>query len=319
MRIFVLIFAVVFTSTVFSFQLPSDKVLSIPLNNWTSQRVLSLAIGEFIAQSGTKVEYVNISSDDQWGALGRGSVHFQLEVWEPSMKQHLQTYLSKGSVVDMGPHQAKVIEDWWYPKYVERLCPRLPDWRALISCKHLFQKDNGVSTKAVYYGGPWDYGDADLIRALGLEFSIVRMPTDKELWRQLDKSVKDETPILLLNWSPNWTDNHIPGEFVNFPKYTESCESEPGWGLNKTLLKDCGNKRQGWLKKVGSKYFKRDFSCAYDFVQAIQFTKKMIADAASLVVVDKLTAQQAAKAWSHNYRENLKQWAAATCLPKNIG
>jgi len=319
MRVLVLFFAMIVSSSSYAFKFTSENVLSIPLNNWTSQRVLSIAIGEYIAQSGIDVDYVNISSDDQWGAMGRGSIHFQLEVWEPSMKGLLSHYLAKGSVVEMGDHEAKVIEDWWYPKYVEQLCPELPDWRALISCKHLFQVDpNNNDEKAIYYGGPWDYGDADVIRALDLEFTIERKTSDKELWQQLAVSVKAQSPIILLNWSPNWTDKHIPGEFIKFPAYSEQCETDPTWGLNKTLSKDCGNKRHGWLKKVAASSFQSEFPCVYDFIKQVRFTSKMIADASSLVVVDGLSEQEAALVWSKNYLENLKQWSSTSCMVNSI-
>jgi len=319
MRVSVLVFAMIVSSSSFAFKSISENVLSVPLNNWTSQRVLSIAIGEYIARSGIDVDYVNISADDQWGAMGRGSIHFQLEVWEPSMKGQLSHYLAKGSVAEMGDHKAKVIEDWWYPKYVEQLCPKLPDWRALISCKHLFQVNpNKNNEKAIYYGGPWDYGDADVIRALDLEFAIERKTSDKELWKQLALSVQSQSPIILLNWSPNWTDKHIEGEFIKFPAYSERCENDPTWGLNKKLLKDCGNKRHGWLKKVAASSFQSEFPCVYQFIKQVQFTSNMIADASSLVVVDGLSEQEAALAWSKTYSKNLEQWSSTSCLVDNV-
>lgn len=99
----------------------TDEIV-IPLNHWESQRVVSRAIGTVLESSGFAVSYVGISSDLQWGALRRGTIDFQLEVWQPSMKARLDKFVARREIVDLGEHRAKVTEDWWYPKYVEQLC-----------------------------------------------------------------------------------------------------------------------------------------------------------------------------------------------------
>ncbi|MEH6385282.1 MAG: ABC transporter substrate-binding protein [Colwellia sp.] len=285
----------------------------IPLNKWASQRVLSKAIGQIIEKSGTPVEYINISADKQWGAIQRGVIHFQLEVWEPSMKKEFESLIASGQIVDLGTHDAKVIEEWWYPKYVEELCPELPNWRALNKCKKLFETSSSNS-KGLYYGGPWNYGDAEIIRALGINYTIGRLTDASELWDELSLAISNKRPIILLNWSPNWTDNYISGEFVNFPLYTKKCGTDPEWGLNKKLINDCGNRRNGWLKKAGSMKLKESFPCVFRLVQNINFTNQMIRDASSLTVVKKLSDDDAAIKWSRLYANEIKKWISKTCI-----
>lgn len=301
-----------FSSTLWSkpSQLP-DKVV-IPTNNWSSQRVLSNVVGRLIENLGIPVEYVNISADRQWGALKRGVIHFQIEVWEPSMGQEFNKLVANGDILDLGTHEATVIEDWWYPKYVEDLCPELPQWQALNQCRALF-KGLKTTDKGIYFGGPWNYGDADIIRALGLKFAIERLPGESALWEELTDAKEKKRPILLLNWSPNWTDNYIEGEFVNFPLYTEQCEKIPEWGLNKNLVKDCGNRRGGWLKKAASINLKQKFPCVSHLIQNISFTNRMITDASSLAVIEKLSDEAAAIEWSKIYAKEFKQWSSLEC------
>jgi glycine betaine/proline transport system substrate-binding protein len=117
--LFLILFSSILSSSPFYLE---DKVV-IPINNWSSQRVLSNVVGQLIEASDTPVEYVNISSDRQWGALKRGVVHFQIEVWEPAMGQEFNKLVAGGDIIDLGAHEATVIEEWWYPKYVEELCP----------------------------------------------------------------------------------------------------------------------------------------------------------------------------------------------------
>ena len=284
----------------------------IPLNNWESQRVVSRAIGKVLESSSYEVSFVDISSDMQWGAIRRGTTDFQLEVWEPSMKARLDKFVARREVVDLGEHRAKVTEDWWYPKYVEELCPGLPDWRALNRCKSLFES-KGSNSKGTYISGPWDYGDGNIIRALNIDFTITRVSDSAELWRELTQALESKRPIILLNWSPNWTDEHLDGEFVQFPPHTDACDTDPKWGINKFLPKDCANPNDGWLKKVASTQLKSKAPCVYQFVQNISFTSEMLAHASYLMVVKKLSDKEAATHWLRKYSDELNGWKPESC------
>lgn len=311
LTVFLLLFviSISFTATVMA----NKSIISIPLNQWTSQRVISLAIGELLSKQGEQVEFIDISVDEQWGALQRGTVHFQLEVWQPSMAKVFTKLVEKTSLLDMGVHDAKVTEDWWYPKYLEKLCPELPDWRALITCKSLFVTRSSRG-QGVYYTGAWDYNDADIIRALRLDYQIDRSPNEAVLWQKLSNAIKQQQPILILNWSPNWTDEHLTGQFIEFPPYSPECETVPEWGINKQLTKDCANPKDGWLKKAAWPKLKQYNLCVYEFIKEINLTNQMIIDATSLVVVDKINEIQAARAWSKKYQLELMSWLKNTCL-----
>lgn len=291
----------------------SQEQISIPLNEWSSQRVVSRALGKIIGDSGIPVEYIEISVEDQWGALKRGKIHFQIEVWEPSMKQPFDNLVAKNEIIEMGTHEATVIEDWWYPNYVKKYCPTLPKWTALNQCIALFKK-KPTDSKGVYYSGPWGYGDADIIRALNINFEINRLASGMELWKQLELAREKEQPIVLLNWSPNWTDKFAQGTFIQFPEYEEQCEINPDWGLNKEYINDCGNQKHGWLKKAASHALKQNYHCVFQFIEQVNLTKEMIVDASSLVVVDKLNEEAAAQRWIETYLSEIKSWRLNTCL-----
>ncbi len=294
------------------YSVSAENKISIPLNKWASQRVLSTVVGSIIEDMNIGVEYIDISADDQWGALQRGIIHFQIEIWQPSMARSFNKLASNNAIIDMGTHKAVVIEDWWYPKYVEKDCPELPSWQALNKCKLLFANQSS-SNKGVYYAGPWDYGDADIIRALHLDYTIERLPDEHALWEKLNSAVAKKQPILLLNWSPNWADKQIDGRFIKFPPYTPECESNPEWGINKNLVKDCGNPNSGWLKKAAWPGLKEKSPCVYQLVKNISLTNTMISDASALVVIDGYSESDAAAIWAEKYRKQLNQWQVNTC------
>ncbi len=289
----------------------TDRII-IPLNKWSSQRVLSKVVGQLIEETGVKVAYENISANDQWGALRQGIIHVQIEVWQPSMADKFNSMVAKNLIVDAGTHSAIVREEWWYPEYTELQCPDLPNWQAMNKCAHLFSHATHniqeSTTKGIYYTGPWNYSDGDIIRALKLNFSIKRLPDDKALWKKLNLAIKNQRPIMLLNWSPNWTDARIKGKFVDFPTYTPECEINPEWGHNKTLVKDCGNPKTGWLKKAVWIGFAQQWPSTYKLIQAINFDNEMVAEASALVVVDGYTEEQAANIWLKKYNKQTSLW-----------
>ncbi|MCP4989617.1 MAG: glycine/betaine ABC transporter substrate-binding protein [Colwellia sp.] len=289
----------------------NDRIL-IPLNKWASQRVLSTVVGSLIKDMAIPIEYIDISVDDQWGALQRGAIHFQIEVWQPSMEEAFTPLVNTQTILDMGTHDAVVIEDWWFPEYVAKKCPELPNWQALNKCKYLFAK-NSLSTKGIYYTGPWDYGDGDIIRALNLEYSIKRLADDSALWKKLRLALKKKQPILMLNWSPNWTDITVDGRFIAFPPFTPECEQKPEWGINKSLTKDCGNPRSGWLKKAAWPGLKIKNTCVFQLIKKINFTKQMVAKASALNVVDNYSEEEAAAAWINKYQSQVKSWQVNGC------
>jgi len=291
---------------------PKDQHnIVIPLNGWSSQKVISRAIGNILKKKNYRVSYYNISSKNQWGALARGTVHFQIEVWPNSTDNQFNKMLKLEKVIAAGEHSAMSIEDWWYPDYVEKLCPGLPDWRALNKCSKLFSDNN--TDRGVYYSGPWDYNDSDLIRGLHLKFNIKRLKNSEQLWTILHQAEKEKRAIMMFNWSPNWTDARIPGNFVKFPDYDSQCESDISWGYSKNFANDCENPRNGHLHKAVWPKLKTNYPCVMRLIKRVNLTNLMIAEAAALVDVDKFTEDKAANLWLDKFSEDVLLWSNFTC------
>lgn len=290
----------------------SHKSISIPLLDWSSQRVISKAIGNFLIKENYQVHYKVMSENDLWGSMARGLVHFHIEVWQASAGREFQLMVNKKRFVDLGEHSAKTQEEWWYPLYVEKLCPGLPDWKALLDCSQIFAQKN--STKGVYHLGPWEYNDADLIRSLGLNFNIKKYHDNILIWRELEKSIATQRPIIMLNWTPNWTDQRIPGRFVKFPKYHPLCETNPNWGINPNLKYDCGNVHNGWIKKAAWKGLQKQSPCVYSLIKNMDLTNNMIAEASALVDYDKQEEDTAAILWLDKNLAKVRSWGATGCF-----
>ena len=283
----------------------SSKIL--PSSNETK------IVGEKIKQLGYEVDYLPINSLDQLGALRQGIVHFQIEMWQSHDDGSFMQAVNKGFVEDMGLHRAIGREDWWYPAYVEDACPGLPDWQALKACSKLFSPSD-KSNKGTYYTGPWNYRDADLIRALDLNFTITRLKNAKQIWQKLNQAQALKQPIVLLNWTPNWIDVRIKGHFIDFPDFEKACEKDPAWGINKEIAFDCGNPKITLIKKAAWPGLKHQSPCIYQLLKKINFTTDMIAEASALFGTEENTEQQAIEKWLEKFASQNSDWLSFTCM-----
>ncbi|MCX4027090.1 ABC transporter substrate-binding protein [Endozoicomonas sp. SM1973] len=280
--------------------------IKIATNDWASQIILSYAIGSVLQNQGYTVKYQTISLKQQWGGLRLGHIHLQLEVWQFSMAKDFNRMVAKDVILDVGAHSAKTREDWWYPSYIKRLCPGLPDWQALNKCSQLFSTPES-GNKGVYYTGPWISDEGIRIRVFKLNYRIISIDA-ASLNKRLINAVHNKQPIMLLNWTPNWTDNRVKGEFVEFPEFSQQCITDPSWGVNPTEINDCGAPKKGWLKKAANPNFPVNWPCAYQFIQNISFTNDMIAEAAALYEYDKFSYKESAIKWLEKYKASWQQW-----------
>ncbi len=293
-------------------ELKSKEPINIVTNNWTSQIVLSHVVGSVFESMGYQVAYLSISTSDQWGALSNGFAHVQVEVWEGTMADMFKRMVEEGGMVDMGDHFAKTREEWWYPEYVESLCPGLPDWEALKACAGVFSTPYSAPL-GTYYSGPWEKPDAARVRALGMDFRVKVLADGDALWEVLGEAMAQQKPIVLFNWTPNWVELKYPGKFVEFPAYAPECETDPEWGINPEFTYDCGNPKGGWLKKAAWSGMAETWPCAARTLQKIRFTNKQIADASLLVDINGMSPEEAAVVWLQQHPEISQTWIAEGC------
>jgi len=306
-----ILFSLFHISLIKAEEVKSHTPIKIIVNDWTSQIVHSKILGRIYESIGYNVEYPFYTVDKQFGAMNLGWAHIQVEIWEGTMLNAFENVKRK-NVVEVGLHPAQTREEWWYPSYVKKLCPGLPDYKALNKCSELFATPTSHG-KGVYIGGPWEKPDAKRIKALGLNFVIQIAKDSDELTAVLQAAAKNKHPIVMSNWSPNWTDLVYDGEFVEFPAYEKACESNPEWGINPLFTHDCGNPKDGRLFKGAWKGVKKKWPCAYKILENLKMTNHMIAEAAFLVEIENKTHDQAAEIWINRHQDTVKNWIPLSC------
>lgn len=280
------------------------KILTL---DWTSQIVLSYVTGGLLEKKAIEVEYISSSSTGQWYLLANGLGNIQIESWPGTLGHRFNKLVQAGKIINAGQHGALGREDWWYPLYVKELCPGLPDWRALNNCAHLFSDDMDPD-KGQYLAGPWLIRESARIRALSLNYNVVKLDTGEQILDRLKQAAKHKRPIMLYNWSPNWTDHSLVGEFVEFPPYDPLCITSPEWGVSDKWLWDCANPKDIILSKASSLSLPQLSPCAFAIVKAMEFTKQDFVDVASWVDLENMSYQAAATLWLNNNSQRWQQW-----------
>lgn len=291
----------------------TDPIMVID-NNWSSQKVLARVAQQLLDQAGYTTELVTLDTQSQFAAMGTGDAHIQMEVWEGSMNASFMKEVDAGRMVDGGSHAATTREEWWYPNYVEDICPGLPDYKALNDCAEKLSTPE-TAPNARYLSGPaeWHPEDVERIEALDLNVTIVNAGSADALFGELKSAASRKEPIILFNWAPNWVGAAYPGKFIEFPRRDKEnkCVEDASWGINPDMTNDCGAAVGGYLKKGLWAGFAEKYPCANELMGNIDFTGPMIDTAAAMVDVDGLDHDAAATAWIENNAEVVKGWIPA--------
>ena len=122
---------------------------------------------------GNSVEYISADSTLVYTSMCEGDMDLVHEVWQGAFGPAFEPRVEEGCVIDAATHDAKTREEWWYPSYVEDVCPGLPDWEALNDCAELFTTPDSGG-KGRFLGGPVDWlkGDQERVDGLGMDFIV---------------------------------------------------------------------------------------------------------------------------------------------------
>ena len=286
----------------------SDPIV-IPIHNWSSQIVMSHAVGQIFESMGNAVEFVTTDSQAVYESVRLGDVALELEVWEGAFGASFRAALEKGGLHDVGDHNAVTREDWWYPMWTKEACPGLPSWEALNACADKF-KTAETGDKGRYLDGPVDWlkHGKERVEALGMDFVVVNAGSAAALWAEIGAAEKDKRPVVVFNWTPNVAEAVWPGEFVEFPEWVDGCDKDPSVGPNPNALYDCGNPAKGYLKKAAWDGMKDKWPNAYATLEKISFTNPQIAEMAKFVDIDEMEPEEAAAEWLANNESIWKAW-----------
>jgi glycine betaine/proline transport system substrate-binding protein len=222
---------------------PPAPVATIELaqSPWNASR-LDAAIARILltTQLGVKVNVTEVDEYAQWAKIAAGTLHASLEVRPSGHRADIASYVTTGLVTDAGPLGAIGKIGWYIPSYLLTVHSELASWHGFQSqaAADLFATGGTGALGQFLAGDPtWTQYDADIIRNLGLSFTVVPAGTaDAEHAELADlaQAYAAGNPILLYLWTPHWALTHYDLTEVALPPYTDAC-----WAKAATHGIDC--------------------------------------------------------------------------------
>ncbi len=286
----------------------SKDPIKLTLHDWTGQLITTKIMGEVLKKAGYNIEYVQADYIAQFAGLESGDLHVAMEMWETTGRDAMDASFKTGKTENFGETGMQAIEEWWYPLYMKERCPGLPDWQALNKCAEAFSVPE-TAPKGRYLGGPVTWGgyDDERVEALGLNFEVVHAGTDAALFAELESAYQRKAPILLWIYTPHWATAKYQGEWVEFPKYTPECYTDPKWGSNPNLAYDCGKPR-GPIWKVGWAGVKTKWPGAYNAIKAFKLNNDEMSAMIVEVDLDGKDLDGVVAAWVDANEARWKTW-----------
>ena len=307
-----LLCAAAFMTGATSAAVPESKdTIKVPVHDWTASAIMSGTFVKVLQHMGYNAETVQADYMAMFTGVQNGDLHLVVEVSATVALDVVAATLATGKVIDLGFAGPYVVEDWWYPTYMEEQCPGLPDWKALRepSCAEAFSTPE-TAPKGRFLGGPvaWGGWDDEKIASLGLPWEVVHAGSDGALFSELASAYDRKAAIMLWLWQPHWAPIKYDGKFVEFPKYTLECHENPSWGVNPDMAYDCG-RPSGLETKFGWAGGESKWPAAYAAARKFEMGNDVITPMITSVDVDGRDLDEVIAEWMAN---NEAVWMAWT-------
>jgi glycine betaine/proline transport system substrate-binding protein len=191
------------------------------------------------------------------------------------------------------------MDRWWYPAYVEDLCPGLPDYTALNDCASVFATaETGDKGRLLLYSADWGGNDDERVASLGLNYQIVRVGSEAALLAEVQSAVQRQAPILAWLYEPHWAPVKFDGRYVELPPYTEECAASGRY--------DC-EKPSGPILKLAWNGMADKWPAAFAAMQKFTLSNREYGEVIQQVDLDGVPMDDVVDAWM---AENTDRWSA---------
>lgn len=286
----------------------SNDPIKLTLHDWTGQLITTRIMGEVLKKAGYNIQYVQADYIAQFAGLKSGDLHVAMEIWETTGREAMDEATATGKVENLGASGMIATEEWWYPDYMNELCPGLPDWQALSKCAEQFSTPE-TAPMGRYLGAPVTWGgfDDERVEALKMPFEVVHAGTDAALFAELESAYQRKAPILLWVYAPHWAPIKYQGQWVKFPEYSQDCYKNPSWGSNPDLAFDCG-KPTGPIWKVSWAGVKDKWPGAHKIIGAFKVNNAEMGEMISAVDLKGKKLDEIVSGWMQSNPTRWQQW-----------
>lgn len=278
----------------------ADEPIKLAMLEWTGAQISTQIAGRVLEKAGYKVEYVTAGNYPQFTGLGDGTLSASVEVWMNNVGEIFPKTMEAGTIEDIGSLGLETREGWIYPKFVEEVCPGLPDWTALEKpdcVAALATPDTLPNGRFLDYPADWGSRAATIIADNNLPYVAIPAGSEGAMVAELRSAAATKTPLLMMFWAPHFVLAEVDAGWVTMPpckdQTNEHCITPPD------------------VDKIVWSGFKDKWPAAYEVLKAFQVSA---ADQQVMMlrVSDKGEALAAvADEWMANNEAVWKPWVEA--------
>ena len=184
-----------------------DETIKLAVLEWTGNNVSVHMAGQLLEKMGYKVEYVTAGSYPEFTGLADGSLSATIEVWMNNVGDIYPKVKEAGQIEEIGSLNLETKEGWVYPKFMEQVCPGLPDWSALEKPEcvaALATPETAPNGRFLDYPADWGSRAATIIADNNLPYTAVAAGSEGALVAELDAASAAKKPLVMMFWGPHY-------------------------------------------------------------------------------------------------------------------
>lgn len=237
----------------------SDEPIRLAVLEWTGAVISTQIAGQLLEKLGYRVEYITAGNFPQFSGLADGTLSASVEIWLNNVGDIFPKVLEEGRIENIGLLGLETREGWIYPKFMEGVCPGLPDWEALKEpgcVQALATPETAPDGRFLDYPADWGSRAATILADNSMPYVAVPSGSEGALVAELQAATAAETPLVMMFWGPHWALAEIEVGWIDMPpcvvEENEHCITPPD------------------VAKVVWSGFGEKWPAAYEFLKAFQ-------------------------------------------------
>lgn len=224
-----------------------DDPIKLAMLEWTGAHVSTHVAGQLLEKLGYKVEYVTAGNFPQFSGLADGTLSASVEVWMNNVGDIYPKVLEEKKIENLGPLELETREGWIYPKFMEQVCPGLPDWTALEKpecVQALSTPETAPKGRFLDYPADWGSRAATILADNAMTYTAVPSGSEGALVAELESAAAAKSPLIMMFWGPHYALAQTEVGWVSMPpckeQTNEHCITPPN--VDKIVWSGFGDK-----------------------------------------------------------------------------
>lgn len=289
----------------------TNQPISIATIDSSDADFVAYVYGGILQRHGFNVDYLRLDYTAIMPALETGDLDVAPAIWDTTSWAAVTDAMRDRTVTNYGSNGVAVEEGWWYPAYLEEICPGLPDYTALQAPACVAALSTAeTAPRGRYVDAPadWETESGSRMEAFGLDYEVVSSGSVVTMIATVRAAVERREPVFSFGYVPHWYFDGTPGGFVKLPADSGACWDDPAEGPNPDKVGDCGFPL-GFLWKMAGNDFAAKSTEAARLLHMFELDTASVAQATGLIENDGMSLTEAATLWIDANEAVWSTWA----------